>query len=64
MKKAQASVDDRSPTSTGTKEKAKIHYLPNGKIYKGPTHMTGGKKMTGKTHTDKSVMLTHTKPKK
>lgn len=38
-----------------------IHYLPNGKPYKGPTHKSGGRLMTGKTHTSKSVFLTHKK---
>jgi hypothetical protein len=39
------------------------HYLPSGKEYKGETHKSGGRLMTGKTHTAKSVFLTHIKPK-
>jgi len=31
--------------------KGVIHYLPNGKPYKGATHKSGGRLMTGKTHT-------------
>ncbi len=42
----------------------KLMYLPSGKLYMGPTHMMGGKKMTGATHTASSVVVTHTKPKK
>jgi hypothetical protein len=43
--------------------KGVTHYLPSGKVYTGPTHKSGGRLMTGKTHTAKSVYLTHTKPK-
>lgn len=41
--------------------KGVIHYLPNGKPYKGATHKAGGRLMTGKTHTAQSVYLTHKK---
>ena len=44
--------------------KGVTHYLPNGKVYTGPTHKMGTKLMTGKTHTATSVVLTHIKPKK
>jgi hypothetical protein len=39
------------------------HYLPNGKLYTGATHKSGGRLMTGKTHTAKSVYLKHSPPK-
>lgn len=42
---------------------SKPHYLPNGKLYTGPTHKMGSKLMTGKTHSASSVILTHMKPK-
>jgi len=37
------------------------HYLANGKLYPAflPTHKSGGRMMTGKTHTSKSVFLFH-----
>lgn len=38
------------------------HYLPNGDEYKGATHKTGDRLMTGATHTKDSVFLTHKKP--
>ena len=44
--------------------KDKTHYLPSGEVYKGPTHKTNGKLMTGAKHTANSKMLSHTKPKK
>lgn len=44
--------------------KTKPHYLPDGKLYKGETHKTGSKLMTGAKHTPSSKMLTHTPPKK
>lgn len=40
------------------------HYLPDGKVYKGPVHKIGSKVMTGATHTAASVNLKHTPPKK
>lgn len=40
------------------------HYLPNGKLYIGPTHkMADGKLHTGARHTNSSKPLTHTPPK-
>jgi hypothetical protein len=35
------------------------HYLANGKLYPAflPTHKSGGRLMTGKNHTSKSVFL-------
>jgi hypothetical protein len=44
--------------------KDKTHYLPNGKVYTGPTHKTNGKLMTKAKHNKDSKMLSHTKPKK
>jgi len=44
--------------------KTKPHYLPDGKLYKGETHKTGSKLMTGAKHTPASKMLTQTPPKK
>tara|TARA_R110000803_G_scaffold172312_1_gene235221 strand:- start:4745 stop:4900 length:156 start_codon:yes stop_codon:yes gene_type:complete len=45
--------------------KNKLHYLPSGKLYKGPTHKDSkGKLMTGAKHTAASKFLTHTKPTK
>ena len=35
------------------------HYKKNGEEWKGPTHKTKDKLMTGETHTDESVMLYH-----
>jgi len=44
--------------------KNKPHYLPSGKLYKGPTHKDPkGNLMTGPKHTAASKFLTH-KPKK
>jgi hypothetical protein len=43
--------------------KSATHYLPNGKVYTGPTHKSGTVLMTGKTHTAKSQNLSHTPPK-
>jgi|TARA_R110000868_G_scaffold179041_1_gene418974 hypothetical protein len=40
------------------------HYLPNGKVYKGPMHKEAGVLMTGEKHTAKSQVLKHTPPKK
>jgi hypothetical protein len=40
------------------------HYLPDGKVYKGPTHKSGKVLMTGATHTASSKVLKHTPPKK
>lgn len=40
------------------------HYKPDGKLYSGLTHKSGGRLMTGKTHTVKSVYLTHSPPTK
>lgn len=39
------------------------HYLPDGKVYIGPTHKTGSVLMTGKMHTAQSKKLSHTPPK-
>ena len=39
------------------------HYLPDGKVYKGPTHKSGKVLMSGATHTAKSKVLKHTPPK-
>ena len=44
--------------------KKTAHYLPDGKVYKGPVHKIGSKVMTGATHTAASVNLKHTPPKK
>jgi hypothetical protein len=44
--------------------KTSTHYLPDGKVYKGPIHKAGGKPMTGAKHTPTSKVLTHTPPKK
>ena len=40
------------------------HYLPNGKVYTGPTHKSGSVLMTGAKHTAQSKVLTHMPPKK
>jgi hypothetical protein len=40
------------------------HYLPNGKVYKGPTHKMNGQLHTGAKHSASSKVLKHTKPKK
>ena len=44
--------------------KTATHYLPDGKLYKGPVHKKGGVLMTGVKHTPTSRNLTHTPPKK
>ena len=44
--------------------KTKTHYLPNGKVFKGETHKTGTKLMTGLKHSATSRLLSHTLPKK
>ena len=44
--------------------KAKAHYLPNGKPYKGETHKVGTKLMAGAKHTPTSKTLSHTPKKK
>jgi hypothetical protein len=44
--------------------KNQTHYLPNGKVYVGPTHKSGATLMTGAKHTPTSKVLTHTPPKK
>ena len=44
--------------------KNQLHYTPDGKLYKGPTHKAGKTLMTGAKHTAKSQVLTHTPPKK
>lgn len=44
--------------------KAQKHFTPDGKVYKGDTHKTGSKLMTGAKHTPASKTLTHTPPKK
>lgn len=40
------------------------HYLPNGKVYTGPTHKMGKELHTGAKHSAKSQKLSHTKPRK
>jgi hypothetical protein len=40
------------------------HYLPNGKVHKGPTHKMNGQLHTGAKHSASSKVLKHTKPKK
>ena len=40
------------------------HYLPSGKVYKGPTHKSGKVLMTGAKHTAASKVLTHKPLKK
>jgi len=44
--------------------KEKTHYLPDGKVYKGPTHKEDDKLMTGAKHTPTSKFLSHTPKKK
>ena len=44
--------------------KNKLHYLPDGKLYKGETHKSGSTLMTGAKHSASSKVLTHTPPKK
>lgn len=44
--------------------KTATHYLPDGKVYTGPRHQSGGVLMTGAKHTAQSKVLTHTPPKK
>lgn len=44
--------------------KMQTHYLPNGKVYTGATHKSGGVLMTGAKHTATSQVLSHTAPKK
>jgi len=44
--------------------KAAAHYLPDGKVYKGPIHKVGGVLMTGVKHTAQSKTLAHAPPKK
>ena len=44
--------------------KTQKHFTPDGKAYKGDTHKTGSKLMTGAKHTPQSKTLTHTPPKK
>lgn len=44
--------------------KTQTHYLPNGKVYVGPTHKSGSTLMTGAKHTPTSKVLTHIAPKK
>tara|TARA_R110000751_G_scaffold22117_1_gene62612 strand:+ start:506 stop:649 length:144 start_codon:yes stop_codon:yes gene_type:complete len=41
--------------------KNKPHFLPSGKEYKGSTHKTNGKLMSGATHTKTSKTLSHSK---
>jgi hypothetical protein len=40
------------------------HYLPNGKVYKGPMHKMNGQLHTGAKHSASSKVLKHAKPKK
>lgn len=44
--------------------KTAAHYLPDGKVYKGPVHKEGGMLMTGAKHTAQSKTLSHTPLKK
>ena len=44
--------------------KEATHYLPNGKVYKGPIHKEGSVLMTGAKHTAQSKTLVHMPPKK
>lgn len=44
--------------------KTQKHFTPDGKTYKGDTHKTAGKLMTGAKHTPQSKNLTHTPPSK
>lgn len=44
--------------------KNSTHYLPDGKVYAGPIHKSGGVPMTGAKHTPASKVLSHTPPKK
>jgi hypothetical protein len=39
--------------------KNQTHYLPNGKVYEGPTHKSGDVLMTGAKHTATSRVLSH-----
>ena len=41
--------------------KNKPHFLPSGKEYKGATHKTNGKLMSGAKHTKTSKNLSHSK---
>lgn len=43
--------------------KSSTHYLPNGKVYIGPTHKMGSAVHTGATHSSKSQKLSHKPPK-
>jgi hypothetical protein len=43
--------------------KDKLHYTPDGKLYKGETHKVGTKLMTGAKHTPASKTLSHTPAK-
>ena len=42
----------------------KQHYFSNGVEYKGPTHKTAGKLMSGAKHTSASKTLSHVKKRK
>jgi len=44
--------------------KTQTHYLPNGKVFKGETHKTGNKLMTGAKHSATSKLLSHIPSKK
>lgn len=44
--------------------KSATHYLPDGKVYKGKIHKSGGVLMTGAKHTPESQKLSHTPPAK
>jgi hypothetical protein len=44
--------------------KTQKHFTSDGKAYKGETHKTDGKLMTGAKHTPQSKTLTHTPAKK
>ena len=39
--------------------KNQLHYTPDGKLYKGPTHKAGKTLMTGAKHTSASKNLSH-----
>lgn len=44
--------------------KTQKHFTPDGKPFKGETHKTDGKLMTGAKHTQQSKTLTHAPAKK
>jgi hypothetical protein len=40
------------------------HYLPSGKLYKGPVHKMNGQLHSGAKHSDASQVLSHSAGKK